>query len=385
MKYNNQILIFLLIVLVAVTYSCSTDTLVQHENLKNNKNNKDHDQSFEVANTFDELQVLRDDYKSGIIRDHTELSLAIRNDDLLNEVFTDEILYDFLKKIKFNDRGIVTFDYGVLIEAYPSQFEEILNHLTPKLGFNFDALAYIKNGSTCYLNACQPAQGALCDPDNCADFNVFNTNTLVIDVVNEYWSYVKEILNPEFVYYQDEYAQFPVPKTSDWIFETFDLQGLYLEEESYNWLVEHIEKKNIVAFGSTTLSDNEEVAVAYLAFSNTLAKPVVFEKVNGIFIDEKHLKYPNDMRWYYYESGSNKLNCSCEIIFSTVPKTSECNKICYNFDSYVDIDFDIYKDLNEKTIFNWGREEWRGFIFMQNLEKYINTKDMIAPEKLFNN
>ncbi|TPN87817.1 hypothetical protein [Aquimarina algicola] len=361
------------LVLVTVFHSCTQTQDIQHDQgeipLKT-------DLDFEPATTAEELEALRDNPESGIVRNQQELIQAIRKDEFLNKVFTEELLYEFIIETGFNERGFTTFSYLPILKTY-EDYEEILRYLTPKLGFDYDELGYTMDGYQCgYDGFCKESYATFCDSDNCSKQIELDKDMRVIDMLSSYHAFVQQNINPDFKFYSDALSKFPTVKPLEWFFSKFEIEDVPLEKESQEWVNQGLKTGNIHVFGGTVLYEGEEVSVASLVFEKNIDVPEELIGLSGvIFVPKK--KIPRIKFKYIYGQLDP---CPCFVCESEEPRLSFCNNFCPRLLDYGNVG--AFEETLEKITFY--QPEWEeSLIVLLNLElsKTICDCKLLEPQE----
>jgi len=125
--------------------------------------------NYKIANTSEELAKIMDDPKSNIIRSKKDFRLYVQTNAKLAKAFQKKgLLKTVASTMKFNERGLKTFSFAALAEAYPKRYKDLLSELTPGFGFEMETLGVDYEGYACTGPAtCETSQRSICIGNNC--------------------------------------------------------------------------------------------------------------------------------------------------------------------------------------------------------------------------
>ncbi len=126
--------------------------------------------NYKIAKNSEELLKIMDNPKTNIVRSVTDFKRYVKSNPKLRKVFAKKkgLLESMTKSMKFNKRGLQTFSYKSLKEAYPEKYKDILIDITPGFGFDMDTLGVDYDGMACVSTAtCKDSLNSVCIGDNC--------------------------------------------------------------------------------------------------------------------------------------------------------------------------------------------------------------------------
>lgn len=95
------------------------------------------DYNYTLASTTKELSRLMDNPKVNIVRNERDFRRFIQTEPVLRTVFSDAKLYkEVVSTMKFNRRGLKTYSFKSIKEAYPNRYRTIIVAMSK--GFGLD-------------------------------------------------------------------------------------------------------------------------------------------------------------------------------------------------------------------------------------------------------
>ena len=125
--------------------------------------------NYKIANTAYELSKIMDNPETNIVRSVMDFKKYVEANPKLKKVFAKKgLLEAFTSTMKFNKRGLRTFSFTSLKEAYPNKIKDILSEITPGFGFNMETLGVDYEGYSCTaVGNCSKSQNNICIGENC--------------------------------------------------------------------------------------------------------------------------------------------------------------------------------------------------------------------------
>lgn len=125
--------------------------------------------NYKIAKTSKELSKIMDNPEANIVRSVDDFKRYVQSNTKLAKVFKKEGLFKAVAStMKFNKRGLKTFSYAPLKEAFPKRFRDILSEITSGFGFDMGTLGIDYEGYECSgPGTCSKSQGSICIGDNC--------------------------------------------------------------------------------------------------------------------------------------------------------------------------------------------------------------------------
>ncbi len=125
--------------------------------------------NYKIAKTGEELSKIMDNPQANIVRSVEDFKRYVKLNPTLSKAFAKKGLFKAVSKtMKFNKRGLQTFSYRALKEAYPQGFKDLLSQITMGFGFGMDTLGIDYSGYACVgQGTCEKSLNSICIGDNC--------------------------------------------------------------------------------------------------------------------------------------------------------------------------------------------------------------------------
>ncbi len=258
--------------------SCNNEAFFGNEAAENREG--------ELATTPEQFnEIMANPEANYIIRNHADLLQYIQSDELLNEVLTGELRENFMYNTSFNQKGLMTFDYSAISDAYPDELPLILERLGAGFGFNFDELADDYKEYTCSKKGnCAYKQANICT-SNCEPLPDFEHDFSIYDILKVTSDYIRKSFEKDFYYVDGELNSVPARYPSSWFFDRFEVANISQDESVRQWLTTAIEEEQILIYGTTILNEQKSGDVVSLVFTRDAVLPEVFEGSPGLILD----------------------------------------------------------------------------------------------------
>ncbi len=283
-----------------------------------------------LAKSGEEFLRKLDKEDNGLVKSHKELLGFVKQDEVLKEVFYSNLEFTtkFLREVSFNEKGVMSFNFGLVEEYYPDLSEYILNKISEGFGFDYGELAEDYKGYKCQgSGTCVYISQSYICTSNCSVAPDLLNDLDKYQFLRDIHKYIEIYINPDFGKIGFDKYSIPHRISKEKFFEAYDFEKMFAHNEYQEQIRSEILEEKIIVMSSELAVENETVYLASLLFTTDSELSVVFDGTSGIMIDSR-FDGSDDMPCYY---GGYMQGCSCMWAIKDMCWT-DCQMCNYGFE-----------------------------------------------------